>query len=52
MSGQEVWVWDLPVGRMEVCGWYMWGVGRWLETGSGRMGWCSVCLSCESRFFV
>ena len=28
------------------------GVNRWLGTGSGRVGWCYVCVSCESGFYV
>ena len=29
-----------------------WRVGRGLETDSGRVRWCYVCVSCESGFFV
>ena len=28
------------------------GMGRGLGTVSGRVGWCYVCVSCESGFFV
>ena len=42
------------VGRVSVFGlrWCMWGVGRGLGTGYGRMGLCYVCVSCESGLFV
>ena len=45
------------VGRVSVlwlrwCGWCMWGVGRGLGPGSGAVGWCYVCVRCESRFSV
>ena len=26
-----------------------WGVGRGLGQGSGAVGWCYVCVRCESR---
>ena len=29
-----------------------WVGGRWFGTGSGRVGWCYVCVSCKSGFFV
>ena len=32
--------------------WRMWGVGRGLGSGSGGVGWCYVCVSCESGFSV
>ena len=32
------------VGRVSVC--------RWLGPGSGRMGWCYVCVRCESGLSV
>ena len=40
------------VGRVFVFGlyWCMWGVGRGLDPG--LEGWCYVCVSCESGFFV
>ena len=28
------------------------GVGRGLGPGSEGIGWCYVCVSCESGFFV
>ena len=28
------------------------GVGRGIVQHSGRVGWCYVCVSCESRIFV
>ena len=34
------------------CGWCMWGVCRGLGPGSGGVGWCYVCVSCESGFSV
>ena len=32
--------------------WCRWGVGRGLGPGSGAVGWCYVCLRCESGFSV
>ena len=32
--------------------WCMWGVGRLLGLGSKGVGWCYVCVSCESGFSV
>ena len=32
------------------CGWCRWGVGRGLGQGSGAVGWCFVCVRCESGF--
>ena len=32
--------------------WYRWGVGSGLGPGSGGVGWCYVCVSCESGFSV
>ena len=29
-----------------------WGVGRGLGPGSGAVGWCYVCMRCESGFSV
>ena len=45
------------VGRVSVfwfqwCGWCRWGVGRGIGPGSGWMGWCFVCASCESVLSV
>ena len=34
------------------CGWCRWGVGRGLGPGSGAVGWCYVCVRCESGFSV
>ena len=31
-----------------VCGEWLGGLGIWC----GRVGWCYVCVSCESRLFV
>ena len=47
-------------GRVSVfglrrCGWCglcRWGVSSGLRQGSGRIGWCYVCVSCEPRFFM
>ena len=39
------------VGYVSVFG-LRWGVGRGLGPGSGRVGWCYVCESCESGFCV
>ena len=50
-----------PVGTggvLDVClcfgcgGWCRWGVGRGLGPGSGAVGWCYVCMRCESGFSV
>ena len=30
--------------------WCRWGVGRWIGQGSGAVGWCYVCVRCESGF--
>ena len=45
------------IGRVSVfglrwCGWCRWGVGRGLGPGSGVVGWCYVCVRCESGFSV
>ena len=41
-----------PVGTggvLDVCVfWLRWGVGRGLGPGSGGVGWCYVCVRCES----
>ena len=47
-----------PVGTggvLDVCvfwlrwgGWCRWGVGRGSGPGSGKEGWCYVCVSCKS----
>ena len=29
-----------------------WGVGKGHGPGSGGVGWCYVCMSCESGFYV
>ena len=64
MSGRENWVWALLIlwGQGEcwtcvcvlvavVCG-GRWGVGRGLGQGPGAVGWCYVCVRCESGFSV
>ena len=42
------------VGRVSVfwLRWCRWGVGRGLGPGSGVVGWCYVCVRCESGFSV
>ena len=45
------------VGRVSVfllrwCGLFRWGKGGGLVSGSGEVGWCDVCVSCESLFSV
>ena len=34
------------------CGWCRWGVVRGIEPESGEVGWCYLCVSCESGFSV
>ena len=34
------------------CGWCRWRVGRGVGPGSGAVGWCYVCVRCESGFSV
>ena len=34
------------------CGWCRWRVGRGLGQWSGAVGWCYVCVRCESGFSV
>ena len=47
-----------PVGTGEcwacACVWVavVWGVGRVLGPGSGKMWWCYVCVRCEFGSFV
>ena len=39
------------VGVLDVCLYLCCGgVGGWLGRGSGGVGWCYVCVSCESGF--
>ena len=40
------------VVAVSACMYFGCGGGGRLGTGSGRMGWCYVCVSCESRFSV
>ena len=42
----------LSVFRLRWCGWCRWEVGRGLGPRSGGVGWCYVCVSCESGFSV
>ena len=56
MSGLSV---TIPVktwGVLDMCvfglRWYKWGVGWGLGPGSGAVGWCYVCVRCESGFSV
>ena len=37
---------------LRLCGWCRWGVGRGLGPGLGAVGWCYVCLRCDSGFSV
>ena len=37
---------------LRLCGWCRWGVGRGLGPGWGAVGWCYVCVRCESGFSV
>ena len=46
-----------PVGRVSVfwlrwSGWCRWGVGMGFGPWSRGVGWCYVCVSCESGFSV
>ena len=41
----------VSVFRLRWCRWCRWGLGRELGPGSGRVGLCYVCVSCESGFF-
>ena len=43
---------ELDMFWLRWCGWCRWGVGRGLRPGSGAMGWCFVCVRCESGFSV
>ena len=40
------------VGQVFWLRWCRWGVGRGLGPGSGAVGWCYVCVKCESGFSV
>ena len=60
------WMRELGFGLYQSCGdrgsvgyvsvfwlrWCRWGVGRGLGQGSGAVGWCYVCVRCESGFSV
>ena len=54
------WVTGLGLGLTNSGGtWGKWdkcfdggGVGGWLGQGIGRVGWCYVCVCCESGFSV
>ena len=43
-----------PVGHVSLfwLRWCGWGMGRGLGQGSGAVGWCYVCVRCESGFSV
>ena len=40
------------VGRVSVLWWCRWGVAWGLGPRSGAVGWCYVCVRCESGFSV
>ena len=64
VSGLQDWVWYLPIleeqGKvgyvsvfwLQCCGWCWGRVGGRLESWFGRVGWCYVCVCCESGFSV
>ena len=43
---------DMCLFWLRWCGCCRWGVGRGLGQGSGAVGWCYVCVRCESGFSV
>ena len=51
-SGDRGSVGHVSVFWLRWCGWCRWGVGSELGPGSGAVGWCSVCVRCESGFSV
>ena len=64
-SGRYGWMRELCLGFTNPVGtggvldmsvlWLRWcrgGVGRGLGPGSGAVGWCYVCVRCESGFSV
>ena len=51
-SGGRGSVGHVSVFWMRWCGWCRWRVGRGLGQGSGAVGWCYVCVRCESGFSV
>ena len=50
--GDRVSVGHVSVFWLRWCGRCMWVVGRGLGPGSGVLGWCYVCVRCESGFSV
>ena len=44
--------WTCVCVLVAVVWWCRWGVGRGLGPGSGAVGWCFVCMRCESGFSV
>ena len=42
----------ISVFGLPCCGWCKWGVGRGRKPGTGGVGCCFVCVSCEFIFFV
>ena len=43
---------SVSVFLLRWCGWCRWGVSRGVGPGSGAVGWCYVCVRCESGFSV
>ena len=43
---------EVTVVKNSVFRWCRWGVGRGIGPGSGAVGWCYVCVRCESGFSV
>ena len=51
-SGDRWCVGHVSVFWLRWCGWCRWRVCRGLGQGSGAVGWCYVCVRCESGFSV
>ena len=51
-SGDRGSVGHVSVFWLRWCGWCRWRVGWGLGQGSGAVGWCYVCVRCESGFSV
>ena len=52
ISGDRGSVGHVSVFWLRWCGWCRWRVGRGPGQGSGAVGWCYVCVRCESGFSV